>query len=434
MGFRGLVGLLIVFAMGMNGRGNGQGVPVHFVNGFWFDGRGFVKVDAWVVDGVFRRYLAIGAVVRTVDLHGGYVVPPYGDAHEHNFDGVGGTAAVVQQYLKDGIFYAQGMTDTTVGANEVVRAGLVDTASTVDVTYAHGGLTGVNGHPKEVYESLALGGYGYPRDEKERTAVIGSKLRAGEAYWEIDSPGTLDAKWPSILAGKPDLIKVYLLGSEHFKHATAADPQLAKGIDPALVPLITAKAHAGGLKVAAHIDTAHDFHVAVAAGVDEMGHLPGYGMAASEDAGQFRLAQADVEEAGRRHVKVQATAGIGTDENTSAADRAARRASQIDNLRRLRAAGVVILVGSDRYGRDAVREADYLQGLGVWTNLEMLRMWAVETPQTIFPKRSIGVLSNGKEASFLVLAGDPLKEWAASHRIVSRWKQGQEIGESGLGR
>jgi len=84
----------------------------------------------------------------------------------------------------------------------------------------------------------------------------------------------------------------------------------------------------------------------------------------------------------RRH---QATAGLGVDDKTPVADLRARQAGEKDNLRRLKAAGVVILVGSDRYGSDSVHVADYLQSLGLWTNLEMLRMWSVETPQAIFP-------------------------------------------------
>jgi cytosine/adenosine deaminase-related metal-dependent hydrolase len=428
---RVLVALLLCAGFGVVGAEQTAGVPnggpvTHFVNGYWFDETRFVKTDFYAEGAYLTKHPDERRSYAEVDLHGGYVVPPYGDAHEHNFDGVYGTAAVVQQYLRDGIFYAQGMTDTTEGAAAVVKAGMVNTPSTVDVTYAHGGLTGVNGHPKEVYESLALGGYGYPRDDKERAAVIASHAREGLAYWEIPDATALEAKWPKILASKPDLIKVYLAGDD-FRQATAADPQLARGIDPALVPLITAKAHAAGLKVAAHIDTAHDFHVAVTGGVDELGHLPGYGLSASEDAAKYRLADADIALAAKQHLKLQATAELAAEGSPSAADLAARRALQTENLKRLKAAGVVVLVGSDRYSSDSLKEADYLQGLGVWTNLEMLRMWAVETPQAIFPRRKVGELKPGYEASFVVLQENPLEKWASVHEIVGRWKQGQAL-------
>ena len=407
------------------------GAVTRFVNGQWFDGTGFIKTDFYVEGGVLTHHPSERSAYQTVDLHGGFVVPPYGDAHEHNFDGLRGLAEVTAKYLHDGIFYAQGMTDTTVGAAEAMSQHMVDTPSTVDVTYAHGGLTGVNGHPKEVYESLVNGFY-YPATEAQRAIVLNGNQREGQAYWQIATPAELEAKWPAILAAKPDLIKVYLVDSEHFKPWNPNGPtppadQLWKGIDPALVALIVTRAHAAGLKVAAHVDTAYDAHVAVSAGVDELGHLPGYGLNAKDDPAAVRLSDADIAVAAQRHLRVQATAGIYVDEHLLAADAEARRRSQIDNLRRLKAAGVVVLVGSDRYGSDSLHEADYLQSLGLWSNLEMLRMWAVETPQDIFPRRKIGELKPGFEASFLVLGADPLVKWADAHAILDRWKQGVHV-------
>ncbi|HEX4030955.1 MAG TPA: hypothetical protein VHX20_11360 [Terracidiphilus sp.] len=351
---------------------------------------------------------------------------PFGDAHEHNFDNVSRTPAVVAKYLHDGIFYAHGMTDITRGAEAVVAAGLVNTPQSVDVTYAHGGLTAVDGHPKEVYESIANGFY-YPSSPEQRSLVIGSHRRARQVYWEIDSPADLDTKWPQALASKPDLIKIFLSNSEHYTSDSHRHPVLGDGLDPALVPLITVRAHAAGLKVAAHVDTAADYHFALVGGVDEMGHLPGYGIRASSNLVTFRISDADIALSALRHIKVQATAGIDVDANTPEPDLKARQDSQRENLTRLKAAGVPILIGSDHYGEDSLHEADYLHSLGIWSNGELLRMWSVETPQTIFPHRTIGELKPEYEASFLVLSANPLKDWAAIHRIVNRWKQGVRV-------
>ena len=418
--------LATVFFVGMAVCGaQAPGTAVHFVNGIWFNGAGFQKNDFYAVGGVFAHKAPAGATVETVDLRGGFVVPPYGDAHEHNFDSVANTSKVAAEYMRDGIFYAQGMTDTPEGAAAVVKGGMVDTASTPDVTYAHGGLTGVNGHPKDVYESLVNGFY-YPRDEAQRALVIGGHKAEGQAYWEIGSKAELEAKWPRILAGRPDQIKVYLGGSETFKQATAEDPQFARGIDPKLVQPIVERAHAAGLRVFAHIDTATDYHEALEAGVDGMAHLPGYGLTAAEDATKYRISDADIALTAKRHVTVQATASI-ADGYGSDADKAARIALAKDNLRRMKAAGVMVLVGSDRYGSDSKHEADYLEALGVWTNAEILRMWAVTTPQAIFPRRKIGEFKDGDEASLLVLTADPTTDWAAAHGIAGRWKQGVRV-------
>jgi hypothetical protein len=397
---------------------------LHFEHGRWFNNSAFVRADFYSFDGTLTRVPC--AQPEQVDLHGGYVVPPYGDAHEHNFDSLSRAPAQARAYLADGVFYAQGMTDVTSGAVAVVNSGYVNTPASVDVTYAHGGLTGYNGHPKEVYESIPLGFY-YPSTPEQKALVIQADKRRGQAYWEMESPEDLDLLWPRILASHPDLIKIYLTESESWKPWSAADPRLGLGLNPALVPLITARAHAAGLKVAAHVDTVTDAAIAIDGNVDELGHLPGYFMAAENDPARFRLPDALVLSAKRHHIRVQATAGIYVDEHTDTADLAARRALQIDNLGRLKHSGVPVLIGSDHYGQDPVHEMDYLQSLGVWSNLEMLRMACVTTPQAIFPNRKIGQLRPAYEASFLVLIGNPMKEWKQVHSIVGRWKQGEPV-------
>ncbi len=67
----------------------------------------------------------------------------------------------------------------------------------------------------------------------------------------------------------------------------------AKGLDPALVPIIVDKAHAAGLRVITHIENAADFHNALVAGVDIIGHTP-YGLHNAPLEG-FRIPDADLE-------------------------------------------------------------------------------------------------------------------------------------------
>ena len=47
------------------------------------------------------------------------------------------------------------------------------------------------------------------------------------------------------------------------------------------------------------------------------------------------------------------------------------------NVMTLRRSGVQVIVGSDWYGRTAWPEIDAMRELGVWTDDELLRMWAV---------------------------------------------------------
>ncbi len=59
-----------------------------------------------------------------------------------------------------------------------------------------------------------------------------------------------------------------------------------------------------------------------------------------------------------------------------------------------------------------------------WPDADLLRTWAVETPQAIFPGRKIGRLEPGYEASFLVLDENPIDRLDALRTIRMRVKQG----------
>ena len=93
----------------------------------------------------------------------------------------------------------------------------------------------------------------------------------------------------------------------------------------------------------------------------------------------------------------------------------------------LRRHHVPLLIGSDLIGETAAIEIAALARSGLFTNLELLRMWSVTTPQAIFPKRRIGALQDGYEASFLVLRENPLHDIAATRAITLRVKQGVRI-------
>jgi imidazolonepropionase-like amidohydrolase len=90
----------------------------------------------------------------------------------------------------------------------------------------------------------------------------------------------------------------------------------------------------------------------------------------------------------------------------------------------LRKHKVLLLLGSDLFPATAATEAAALKRSGIFSNLELLRIWSVTTPQAIFPKRKLGVLEPGYEASFLVLRGDPLVDFAATRAISLRVKRG----------
>ena len=94
------------------------------------------------------------------------------------------------------------------------------------------------------------------------------------------------------------------------------------------------------------------------------------------------------------------------------------------SLKLLREQGVPLAIGSDNPTDSSLKEIEYLQGLGVFDNLTLLKLWCETTAKAIFPKRKIGVLSEVYEASFLALEGSPIEELQNVRKIKIRFKQG----------
>ena len=388
-----------------------------FVNGRVFNGQRFVAEPLYVTaDGLFSH--ARPADAEVIDLAGGYVVPPFGEGHNHNID----SEAALDRYLKAGIFYVSNP-NTHPKAHSTLHPRF-NSPSGVDVRLAGGGLTATGGHPLFVVQRNI--------DRKIWTEADGE----GAFYHAIDSADDLARKWPAILAGRPDFIKIYLLYSEEFARRRD-DPAFNgwKGLDPALVPLIVQRAKASGLRVAAHVETSADFRAAVRGGVDEVAHLPGFRPSLRDrpfypNLDAHRLTAADAQEAAQRRVTVVTTVSDLLDATErglrgfTPPDSQAFRALIRNNLSVLKTAGVSIAFGTDNYDKTSDAEARTIAALDLFSPLEVLRMWSVITPTMIFPMRKIARLEPGYEASFLVLDGDPTRSVENLFRIVTRVKQG----------
>jgi imidazolonepropionase-like amidohydrolase len=253
----------------------------------------------------------------------------------------------------------------------------------------------------------------------------------GGFLWLIDSLPDLERKWPRILAGHPDFIKVILVHSEEYQRRRLDTAYFNwKGLDPALVPEVVRRAHAARLRVSAHVETASDFHNALVGGVDEINHTPGFRgdeHARIPDARMFIIDPADARLAAQRHVVVVTTLGGATYYDAHGADSLERRrfdSLHVRNLNTLRAARVQLALGSDTYRDDSVGEARYLATLGVFDNLSLVRLWSEATPRAIFPSRRVGCLEDGCEASLLALGGDPSLDFNKVFDIRLRVKDG----------
>jgi imidazolonepropionase-like amidohydrolase len=158
-------------------------------------------------------------------------------------------------------------------------------------------------------------------------------------------------------------------------------------------------AHAAGLRVSAHLETAVDFHNALVGGVDVINHIPGFrGDEHTQliEPAPYEVTEAAAKLTAARGVVVITTLGGALSFDPRGADSLRRRqfdALATRNRRVLRAAGVPLALGSDTYRDDSSQKAAYLATLGVFTPLELLRLWSEATPRAI-----LGCLADGCEA------------------------------------
>ena len=131
-----------------------------FTNGRWFDGEGFRRETFYVVNGLLTR-TAPARVDEIIDLRDGFVVPPFGEAHNHNVEGAWNIDAVVGRYLEDGVFYVK--IPGNIGEFTDRIRSRINLPTSVHVIFSNGGLTATGGHPAPLYEEVLAGSRYAPR-------------------------------------------------------------------------------------------------------------------------------------------------------------------------------------------------------------------------------------------------------------------------------
>jgi imidazolonepropionase-like amidohydrolase len=172
------------------------------------------------------------------------------------------------------------------------------------------------------------------------------------------------------------------------------------------------------------MSNAADFRNAVAAGADDVAHMPlAFVPAFLGGPQEESLTPEDARLAAERGVTVITLAGPASAVMLPE-ERDRMRRGLADNLALLLRSGVRVAVGSDNAADPSVDEAALLLETGVVDELGLLRMWTSVTAKAIFPDRAIGALEEGYEASLLALEGNPLEDWDNVRRIRLRVKQG----------
>jgi len=366
-------------------------------NGLWFDGHDFVRKAVWVQGGKLNFKGNGQPADTTIDLSGRYVIPPFAEAHNHNLESEYGLEERISAYLDNGVFYVKLLSSIKKRIDPLMHH--YNKPDGIDVSMAHAPLTGRDGHPIGIRKRFLE--YGFFDDMFNSLEDIES-----HGYVIIDSEEDLRSKWESILSFSPDFIKINLLFSEEYERRKSDTAYFArKGLNPDFVPAIVELAHKHNLRVSAHVETAHDFHVAVTSGVDEVAHLPeiDHGNAINRE---------DALLAKKKNIVVVTTATlINKRENAPNYDQLVENISA--NLRLLKDVGVTLAIGSDDYNGNSVGEFEFLDSLGIFTKLELLKMWCENSATTTFPHRKIAFFKDGYEASFLVLKQNPLEDMSA---------------------
>jgi imidazolonepropionase-like amidohydrolase len=183
--------------------------------------------------------------------------------------------------------------------------------------------------------------------------------------------------------------------------------------------------------VSAHVESAYDFDVAVAARADLIAHLPGFWPDAERIKTKgpriYRISEDAARRAARQGTVVISTVGDVLRENT--APDAQRQV--IDVLRWnfdvLKRHGVKIAIGSDEFRSTSVPEALAIAQAGLMTRAEVLQSLSVTTPTAIFPQRAPFGLAEGAPASFIAFDRNPLEDLESITRVSLRVKGGREL-------
>lgn len=414
-----------------------------YANGKWFDGKTFQSKTFYTKDGRLTRSRP-AVVDEVINLEGQFAVPPFGEAHTHNVEGPWNIDHAILTYLRHGIFYVKNPNNILDFSQQI--QGKINIPQSIDVVFAHAGITSSNGHPVSLYEDVL---------RIHRYEPIIGKMKRGwlenRGYFTIDSIHDLEHKWHLISSGKPDFLKIYV-GTAPPTDSNPDAPQqhFRQGLNPDLVTPIVKHAQQSGLRVTAHVETARAFRKAVESGVGEIAHLPGWYLPSHTHFAEVLLQKQDAQLAADQNVTVVTTtvanqfhpsghhnAHSPSNAHSSHAHsnqktegthriRLLAQKAQKKNLQLLHKHGVKIAIGSD-HAETSLDEAQNLYELGVFENLTLLKMWCENTAQTIFPNRKIGRLEEGYEANFIVLQGNPILDFQQVRHITFRVKEGVQL-------
>ncbi|MDX1910701.1 MAG: hypothetical protein SFV22_04400 [Saprospiraceae bacterium] len=401
--------LLCFFVQNISAQSAGKNYE--FRNGAWYNGSDFQKATWYTSNGVLSKKVP-GKIDSVIDLEGKWVVPPFGDAHCSSISENPSASATLTQYTGEGVFYLQIVGNTQEG--RTATSPLLNKAGAPDASFSNGVITCTLGYPFLEYEGPA-NKIRNPTQWGERYDELKtSRIMIGNGYWFIDNKEALTANWDKIKMQAPGVVFIYLLDVQN------NGGKAGKGLSAEVAKLVVKKAHKSGLRVWANVETAEDLRLGLKLGVDGFGNLPGHNWDGIGATAKFELNEADL----KLLVKKKTPVALLLSHAQAAGNRASVQEFHKKTLKRLLESGVNVVMGSDDSQRTIRGELNYWFSLGELDNARTLKVLCENTPRAVFPKRKIGKIEDGYEASFLVLTDNPLNNVLKARVAAFKVKNG----------
>lgn len=404
---------------------------VKYVRGNIFDGENFIKKDFLIKDGKFSFDSSLKAN-KIVNLNGKYVIPPFGDAHTHNFDDIDQFDSLYQAYINEGTFYVQVLTNH-YSRYQIIKDSL-NIPGKIDVAFAHGGITSTGGHPHAIYETSSLDmGWRAMLDPENKEKIKNSRKVATDAYYLMDNLQDVILQWDEIISKKPAILKIYISNLNNRAIEIESGNIGTYGLSKQVAKAIIEKALKFNITIYAHIENVDDFIWALDNGITHFAHMPGYGGGyGKNNLNDFIIPDSILLKAVEKNVLITPTVSFvkyyaqAWNGKEMAVDSTLLKEKQDflrNELTRFQKIGINLALGADQNGSTLMEEIDDIVALNVFNNNDLLSI-ITGSPKHIFPNRKIGELKEGYEGSFLVLNENPIAEIQNIKSIKMRVKNG----------